>query len=1786
LDLSNSGVALSGTGTFTQGNGSTLNYSGSSISVTNFNANTATNTVHYNAAAAQTVRPVTYHNLSLSGSGSKSMNAITINGNISIANSAKAALTLTSTAQQTLTLDGSGTGDGTWGSTSSPAVYQNNNYFENTGILVVGNNTCTSPDVSNLTASATDVCTGTGSVVTVSSNSLANGLYSIEYSLSGSNPGGPFTTTLNFSEGTGTFTTDALNTAGNDNVVTITSVAVLSLGCIETVNVSTPAFNTNPIPSITIDDATEEVCFSPFDQSASLGYSDPDNSPTLYSITFDAAALAAGFVNVVDATLDPTPILVNIPAGTVAGVYNASISVSTDFCSSSSPIPFTITIHPATPIFDTQPDANEEVCAGVPVDYSLVTEVGDNTFLWTFPGLTESVDYNILVGGTTDDDFIQVEWLTAGSKTLSVNYTTLEGCEAVVPTVSNAVNVTVALDLSGMSVSAEEICVGNGTEVTFIATGLPAGTYPITYSVAGANNPLPISTSIVVAPDDLGTFTTIVLDTAGNNTITLETITAGGCPAYPVNVVSPTFVTNPLPQTFDVTSVGPSTYCAGDEGVEITLSGSESGINYQLLLNGNPVGGPIAGTGDPFSFGLHKTAGTYTVTAANGTTSCTQMMTGSVAVVINTVTAGTFTNRSITCSGGSTVLEASTQPTTTPGATITYRWLYSENNVNYVIIKQPEFSVTPTSAIFVTFPLNTGTYYFKRTVISTLNGVICEATSTPITVTVGSGLPPIRTTDDADNWASTASWTTGAIPGTNDGNIGCPVSVNHELVLNQNFTVSQGVFAINKNVSSDAASRDLRIDKSPNNFRFDQAIIDVRAGSTVKISGTAFVRTSTLVIRKGGTLIIGPEALEDCMCWKQTIDPKNDEPYDPAECEAAVADLASLGIGDQYAERLTIEKSGRVIVEEGGTLIVYGSINMSDPQGGLVANGFIYTSGNFSTTAGDTQVTQDQPGTGDLYTCGEMTTQGSSTVFGTPNDCIEGSEYWQEPDGGCIASALSCTFSASINPAGIIGYCNGLELLGITTLVDALIVEFKWEVSEGTVGSFGPVYTSGLKDENPLEPEPVLEGNPDTFYRLKIKDNSGESGCVRYSPPVLIRPGLNTWIGNKNGFNEDNSLSDRPFDWHDELNWCLNVPTETSDIILNSATPIIYGPIPAYVRDLTLNAGVLLTLKTGSYDDEPEFFINGNLFNYGSIEATEGAVIFAGSNTDSFIETDVFSPAPFNFNTITFNKPVLLSSGVNLNIRGDLNDNSGATMDLTTTRIQLIGSKVGVTQNVNINDNVLSNLTINKAGGDVAFTSMAYLGGIPNLGGLLTIESATVVRADGKLTVRSTDVDYNSDGSIGPIPSDASVIGTVHVQRNMDPATYALFRYIATPVASNSKPPQVNKLYYYDNGWKGTNTMTNGVGYTALNYNQSTIIITMSNTIGSGPKSWNLNAGWNLLGNPYPSAIQWAQSAGDTRWTLNNVSSLIAITDNSFDGYPGYFRYYDFNDPALSNPTYVDEEGEKEWGSGVIKAGVIAMGQSFWVYAGSDASLSVTESAKVAPGIGLDGEFYRKRKQTASEILRVKVTNGTEGDEAILRINENATDDFDSNLDYPKFWNMGMNVYLQDIADESMLMLALPELADNVRIPLGIQFTEAGEYSISFGDASSFSYSSKLYLIDKYENVAHPITSSQAYTFSIKDITKPLNDRFYLSMNTETNWSIDNSIKIYPNPVKEVLHVQLHGVQEQARAELIDMNGKIMLQGEFTSEADIEMVNFPAGMYILRLQTSKGVVTRKIVKHD
>lgn len=99
------------------------------------------------------------------------------------------------------------------------------------------------------------------------------------------------------------------------------------------------------------------------------------------------------------------------------------------------------------------------------------------------------------------------------------------------------------------------------------------------------------------------------------------------------------------PESFNIEGGG--AYCDGDDGVEVGLSGSESGIDYELYINDAASGQIVTGTGNAISFGLQTEVGTYTVMGSN--TNCEQWMAGDVSIMVYDLPLPAITGLNMVC---------------------------------------------------------------------------------------------------------------------------------------------------------------------------------------------------------------------------------------------------------------------------------------------------------------------------------------------------------------------------------------------------------------------------------------------------------------------------------------------------------------------------------------------------------------------------------------------------------------------------------------------------------------------------------------------------------------------------------------------------------------------------------------------------------------------------------------------------------------------------------------------------------------------------------------------------------------------------------------------------------------------------------------------------------------------------------------------------------------------------------------------------------------------------------
>ena len=263
---------------------------------------------------------------------------------------------------------------------------------------------------------------------------------------------------------------------------------------------------------------------------------------------------------------------------------------------------------PFTPSFTVVP--GNQACTFT--DYTYTTQSGMQSYTWGFPG-TAGVNYNIISGGTSTSNTATVQYLTAGTQTVSINYLNASGC-ASTGAVNTSITVQATAQIAPLA-GTQTVCAGatvnfsttstGGTwsssnpaiatinPNTGVVTGVAAGTATMTYTIPNTTTWCPPSTAtrtvtvlpapIVNAGNDVTICSgqssnmnaTVNFNTSCNHTITLwdsfgdgwngcaVTVSVGGVPVL-TNITLP-FGLGPLAFNFTASNGAPIqvTFTAG-----------------------------------------------------------------------------------------------------------------------------------------------------------------------------------------------------------------------------------------------------------------------------------------------------------------------------------------------------------------------------------------------------------------------------------------------------------------------------------------------------------------------------------------------------------------------------------------------------------------------------------------------------------------------------------------------------------------------------------------------------------------------------------------------------------------------------------------------------------------------------------------------------------------------------------------------------------------------------------------------------------------------------------------------------------------------------------------------------------------------------------------------------------------------------------------------------------------------------------------------------------------------
>ncbi|MCX6249114.1 MAG: T9SS type A sorting domain-containing protein [Bacteroidetes bacterium] len=369
--------------------------------------------------------------------------------------------------------------------------------------------------------------------------------------------------------------------------------------------------------------------------AGTVTYSASATNNTGITYTLDAASLAAGV------TINGATGVVTYTAGWV-GV--SMITATATGCNGPSTAFHLATTNPRPGPTLTGPAL---VCAGSAGNV-YTTEAGMSAYTWVV-----SAGGSITAGGTGTSNTVTVTWLTAGARTVSVNYTNGFGCPALAPTVFNVtVNPLPVPTIAGPT----PVCVGSAGNVYTTQTGMSAYVWTVS---AGGSITSGAGTSAI----------TVTWNTPGAQTVSVTYTNANGCVAAAPTVFNVTVNALPVP-----TITGQTNMCVNSGYYLYT---TEAGMtSYVWTVSSGGLINFGSGTNQIQVSWIGAGAQTVSVTYSNGV-GCNAAQPTVLNVTVNDVPgqAGTITGTANVCAGTSNVAySVATIPNTS-----TYIWTLPPN---------------------------------------------------------------------------------------------------------------------------------------------------------------------------------------------------------------------------------------------------------------------------------------------------------------------------------------------------------------------------------------------------------------------------------------------------------------------------------------------------------------------------------------------------------------------------------------------------------------------------------------------------------------------------------------------------------------------------------------------------------------------------------------------------------------------------------------------------------------------------------------------------------------------------------------------------------------------------------------------------------------------------------------------------------------------------------------------------------------------------------------------------
>ncbi|TAJ13130.1 hypothetical protein DMA11_10050 [Marinilabiliaceae bacterium JC017] len=503
------------------------------------------------------------------------------------------------------------------------------------------------------------------------------------------------------------------------------------------------------------------------------------------------------------------------------------------------------------------------------------------------------------------------------------------------------------------------------------------------------------------------------------------------------------------------------------------------------------------------------------------------------------------------------------------------------------------------------------------------------------------------------------------------------------------------------------------------------------------------------------------------------------------------------------------------------------------------------------------------------------------------------------------------------------------------------------------------------------------------------------------------------------------------------------------------------------------------------------------------------------------------------------------------------------------------------------------NGTVPSSGDDVTIPSAPTGGKFPLIDASTQIHNLTLESASnltiGKGINFTIHGDLNNDGlflvqtEVGNMTSvitqgDITGSGQEQIDFSFTPRWWWYVGHGVDGVSSSNyfdKIPQSDiYLYEYDaSHHKWSQITQDGVAFNKelkgyhMNFKDPTTITYKGHLHNADYTSEPLQAGWQLVANPYVSYVD-LQKTDD--WTFTNIPKYVYMRARI--GTERVAVVYDINHPLASHPD---------------ASQYLAPMQAFWVKSEGNGQFGVSKSARMHDP---NQNNLKATTVTPDNILRMTLANTHTYDYAAVVFDEEGTEELAVH-DAVKYNETGKRVsqlYMLK-SDTKTVINMLPEIEQGTDVPLYITVGEEaiGEQSLKMVNIRDFNADLPVVLEDLVTGEKVDLRVMPEYNFKSGAVTDQ--QRFILhfgikeDVSTDINNTNEGDVLVYGDQGKVVIDLSENLFDgAEVNVELYTLSGKTVYAGELAGTHMEQRVPRTSAFYIVTLRGDETVISRKV----